>query len=55
MIGAIVLSTQEAERYLKFILPFTETADPSISAVLSRADKLKKRTLGDLIGRFVDS
>ena len=55
LIGAIVLSTQDAERYLKAILPFTDSQDISIGGVLSRHEKLKKRTFGDLVGKFVDS
>ncbi len=55
LIGAIVLSTQDAERYLKAILPFTDSQDPSISGAMSRHEKIKKRTLGDLVGKLVDS
>ena len=53
LIGAVVLSTQDAERCLKAILPFTDSDDPSIAGALMRHEKLKKRTLGDLVGRFV--
>lgn len=55
MIGAIVLSTQASERYLKLILPFTDTRDPSVGAALARHEKLKRRTLGELVGKFVDT
>ena len=55
LVGAIVLSTQDAEMYLKFILPFTDSNDPSISSALARHAKLKKRTFGDLVGKFVGS
>ena len=55
LIGAIVVSTQDAERYLKVILPFTNAQDPSLSGAISRREKLKKRTLGDLVGTLVDS
>lgn len=50
-----MLSTQDAERYMKMCLPFFASKDPSISTALSRHDKLKKRTFGELIGVFVDS
>jgi hypothetical protein len=53
LIGAIVLSTQDAEKYLKAIIPFTDSQDPSIRGALSRHEKLKKRTLGDLVGKFM--
>lgn len=55
LIGAIVLSTQDAERYLKIVLPFTDSQDPSISGALSRHKKIKKRTFGDLVGKLVDA
>lgn len=49
LIGAIVLSTQDAEKYLKVVLPFVASKDPSLSAALSRHDKLEKRTFGELL------
>ena len=55
LIGAIVLSTQDAETYLKAILPFTDSKDPSITGAMSHHEKIKKRTFGDLIERFVDA
>lgn len=55
LIGAIVLSTQDAERYLKVILPFCKAEDPSITGALVRHDKLQRRPLGELVGKFVDS
>jgi hypothetical protein len=55
LVGAIVLSTQDAEMYLKLILPFTDSIDPSVSGALARHEKLKKRTFGDLVVRFLDS
>jgi len=55
LIGAIVLSAQEAEQYLKAILPFMNSQDPSLSGALARYEKLKKRTLGEVVGRFLDS
>jgi len=55
LVGAIVISTQDAEKYLKIILPFTNSQDPSIRGVIARQEKLQKRTFGDLIGRFKDS
>lgn len=53
LIGAIVLMSQEAERCLKVALPFLASDDPSLGAALRRAEKLKKRPLGDLTGHFV--
>ena len=55
LVGAIVLVSQDAERYLKITLPFTGSEDPSLTAALKRHEKLKKRTLGELAGKFVDS
>ena len=55
LIGAIVLVSQDAERYLKITLPFTGSEDPSLAASLKRHERLKKRTLGELAGKFVDS
>ena len=55
LVGAIVLVSQDAERYLKITLPFTDSNDPSLGASLKRHEKLKKRTLGDLTGKFLDS
>jgi len=55
LIGAIVLSAQEAEQYLKAILPFMTSQDPSLSGALARHDKLKMRTLGEVVGKFLDS
>ena len=55
LVGAIVLVSQDAERYLKITLPFTGSEDPGLTAALRRHEKLKKRTLGELAGKFVDS
>jgi hypothetical protein len=55
LIGAIVISAQEAEQYLKMILPFTNSQGQSISGVLERNGELKKGTLGKLVGQFLDS
>jgi hypothetical protein len=41
--------------YLKLILPFTDSSDPSIGSALARHEKLNRRTFGDLVGKFVDS
>jgi hypothetical protein len=53
LVGAIVLASQNAERYLKLTLPFVNSEDPSLGAALKRAEKLKKRTLGELTGNLV--
>ena len=53
LVGAIVLVSQDAERYLKVALPFVKSNDPSLGAALKRAEKLKKRTLGELTGKLV--
>lgn len=55
LVGAIVLTSQDAERYLKAALPFTNSEDPSIEAVLKRQGKLKRRPLGELAGKLVDA
>ncbi len=53
LIGAIVLVSQEAERCLKVSIPFFASDDPSLGSALRRAEKLKKRSLGDLTGHLV--
>jgi len=55
LIGAIVLSTQDVEGYMKVLLPFLNSNDPNLRAALSRHEKLKKRTFGELVGNFVES
>ena len=55
LVGAIVLVSQDAERYLKLALPFVKSEDPSLGAALKRAEKLKKRTLGELTGKLVEA
>lgn len=55
LVGAIILTSQDAERYLKATLPFTNSEDPSLGAALKRHDKLKRRPLGELAGKFVDA
>lgn len=55
LVGAIILTSQDAERYLKAALPFTNLDDPSIGAALKRHDKLKRRPLGELTGKLVDA
>jgi len=57
LVGAIVLVSQDAERYLKITLPFmgADSEDACLGAALKRHEKLRKRTLGELAGRFVDS
>jgi hypothetical protein len=53
LIGAIVLVSQEAERCLKVSIPFFASGDPSLGSALRRAEKLKRRSLGELTGHFV--
>lgn len=55
LVGAIILTSQDAERYLKATLPFTNSDDPSIGAALKRQDKLKRRPFGELAGKLVDA
>ena len=55
LVGAIVLVSQDAERYLKLSLPFFKSEDPSLGAALNRAKKLEKQTLGALTGKFVEA
>ena len=55
LIGAIVLVSQDAERYLKLALPFVGADDPALGAALKRAEKLKRRTLGELTGKLVEA
>ncbi|WP_424683873.1 hypothetical protein [Frateuria sp. YIM B11624] len=51
-IGAIVLAAQDVERYLKAVLPFMDSRDPSIGAALRRHRKLERSTLGPLIDQL---
>src|SRR4051812_15012761 len=55
LIGEIVLSTQDAEKYLKIILPFAKSEDSSVAGVLARLEKLSKGTFGGLITKFVET
>jgi len=55
LVGGIILTSQDAERYLKFVLPFLSSSDPNLSAALAKMEKLQKRMLGQLVGDFVDS
>ena len=50
-----MLTSQEAEHYLKAVLPFTNSEDPSISAALKRHGKLKRRPLGELAEKLIDA
>lgn len=54
-VGSIVLVSQDAERYLKFVLPFCNSKDPCLKAAVQRAGRLKRRTLGELTGKFVEA
>jgi len=56
LVGSIGLECQDAARTLKAILPFlNNNDDPSLSAALKKHERLKKKTLGELAGMFVDS
>ena len=55
LVGAIVLTCQDTERYLKLTLPFLSSDDDSLGAALRRHEKLKRRTLGELVGNLTDS
>ena len=55
LVGGIVLTSQEAERYLKIILPFLGSDDPNLGSALRKGEKLQKKMLGQLVGHFVDS
>ena len=55
LIGSIVLTSQDAERYLKIVLPFTGDGEPDLGKQLARHEKLKKRMLGLLVGDLVES
>lgn len=53
--GAIVLVAQDVERYLKFVVPFTDADDTSVEGMLSRLEAPKRQTFGALIGKFMKS
>ena len=55
LVGAIVLICQDAERYLKVTLPFIGSEEAGLGAALKRLEKLRKRTLGELAGKLVES
>jgi len=55
LIGAIVLEAQSAEKWLKAILPFSESQCSSLGDALSQHTKNKKRTLGSLVRGFAES
>jgi hypothetical protein len=52
-VGAIVLTCQEIERHLKFLVPFMNADDPTAASVLARHAKLARRSLGKVAGQFV--
>jgi hypothetical protein len=55
LVGAIVLISQDAERYLKITLPFLGPSATPHKDISKQIEALKKRTLGELTGKFVDS
>ncbi|GAB2506562.1 hypothetical protein [Arenimonas alkanexedens] len=55
LVGSIVLASQDAERYLKLALPFMTSTNPDLGAALKRAEKIKKKTLGELTGKLVEA
>lgn len=55
LVGAIVLASQDAEGYLKVALPFLKSGDPGLGAALKRAEKIRRQTLGQLTGMFVEA
>ena len=52
-VGAIVLTCQEIERHMKFLIPFTNADDPTLASILARHAKLARRSLGEVAGQFV--
>ena len=52
-VGVIVLTSQDVERHLKFLVPFMNSDDPATTSILARHAKLGKRSLGDVSGQFV--
>ncbi|QOW22030.1 hypothetical protein [Novilysobacter avium] len=55
LVGGIVLTSQDVERYLKHVLPYIGNGELSVSSQIARHEKLKKRMLGLLVGELVDS
>lgn len=55
VIGAIVLTVQDTERYLKFVTPFMGNDDSSMADIISRMEKSKKQTFGNLVGAFLEN
>lgn len=53
-IGVFVLQSQEMEHLFKFLVAMTGTDDPSLSAKLSFAAAIEKRSLGKISGLLVD-
>ncbi|MGN2245659.1 hypothetical protein ACFWZ3_03090 [Frateuria sp. GZRR35] len=53
-VGATVLVCQEAERYLKALLPFMDSTLPSLAEALDRLGKLKRHPFGPLTEQFMD-
>ncbi len=53
-VGTIVLCCQEIECHFKFIVPFIDSNDPSLTSILARHQYLTKKTFGEVAGRFID-
>lgn len=53
VVGQIVLCCQEIETHIKFLLPFTDSEDASLSAIQARRGKLENRPLGVVAEQFV--
>jgi hypothetical protein len=54
-IGVIVLCSQEIERQFKFLVPLTNSDDPSLGAILKRHKNLSRRSLGEVAGQFTQA
>jgi hypothetical protein len=54
-VGAFVLCTQELERFLKFIVPFTSSDAADLSSVTGRHLALSRKTLGFIAGKFSEA
>ncbi|WP_413626023.1 hypothetical protein [Luteibacter sp. Lutesp34] len=54
-VGAYVIQAQELEHLLKFLLPMTDEADPSLKAVIGRSAALSKKPMGVVAQAFVKS
>jgi len=54
-VGISVLTSQEIERHLKFLIPFVSSDNPALDSIVAVHAKLAKKSLGEVAGQFADA